>query len=108
MRKRHKKLLKQTKGYRHGRKNLIRLAKQAIFKAGEHSYRGRKEKKRAFRGLWIIKINAAVREQGLSYSQFISGLKKAKIDMDRKVLSQLAENYPDEFKKVVEKVKKSL
>lgn len=107
-RKRHKKLLSQTKGFRHGRKNLVRLAKQALLHAGVHAYRDRRNKKRTFRNLWIIKINAAVREQGLTYSQFISGLKKAKIDLDRKVLAQLAVQYPEEFNKIIEKVKKAL
>lgn len=106
--KRHKKLLKQTRGYRQGRKNLIGLAKQAILHAGVHAYVGRKTKKRTFRNLWIIKVNAAARENGLSYSRFMQGLKKAKIDLDRKVLAQLAENYPDQFKTIVEKVKKAL
>lgn len=107
-RKRHKKLLSQTKGYRHGRKNLVRLAKQAMLHAGVHAYVDRRRKKRTFRQLWIVKLNAAVREQGLTYSRFVSGLKKAKIDLDRKVLAELAVQYPDEFNKIVEKVKKAL
>lgn len=104
--KRHKKILKLAKGYKHGRKSVFRLAKQAIIKAGVYSYRDRRTKKREFRKLWIIKLNAAVREEGMSYSKFINGLKKAKIELDRKVLAQLAVQYPDEFKKIVEKVKK--
>lgn len=104
-RKRHKKLLKLTKGYRHGRKKLVRVAHQAMLKAGQHAYRDRRRKKRDFRGLWIIKINAACREHGLSYSKFIKLLHDKKIELDRKILADLAENHPEEFKKVVEKVK---
>lgn len=104
-RRRHKKLLKLAKGYRHGRKKLVKLARQAVMKAGVHAYVGRKLKKRQFRQLWIIKLNSAVRENGLNYSQFINGLKKAKIELDRKVLAKLAIEQPEEFKKIVEKVK---
>lgn len=104
VRKRHKKLLEQTKGYRHGRKNLVKRAREAMLKAGTYAYRDRRVKKREFRRLWIIKINAAVRPYGLSYSQFIKGLNDAKIPLDRKILADLAENHPEEFKKIVEKV----
>lgn len=106
-RKRHKKLLKQTKGFRQGRKNLFRQAKQAVLKAGVYSYRDRRVKKRGFRKLWIIKLNAAARLQGMSYSKFVAGLKKAKINLDRKVLAQLALESPSEFSKIVEKIKKT-
>ncbi|MBI4175304.1 50S ribosomal protein L20 [Candidatus Berkelbacteria bacterium] len=106
--KRHKNLLKATKGYRHGRKKLFRLAKQAWLKAGEHAFAHRRTKKRDFRGLWIIRLNAAVRHHDLSYSQFIHGLKLAEITLDRKVLSQLAVQEPVEFTQVVERVKTAL
>lgn len=104
VRKRHKKILKLTKGYRHGRKNLIRLAKQAILKAGTHAYRHRRQKKREFRRLWIVKINAASREHGLTYSQFMAKLKKSGVSLDRKILAELAVTKPPEFKKIVDKV----
>ncbi|MBI2263206.1 50S ribosomal protein L20 [Candidatus Berkelbacteria bacterium] len=105
--KRHKKILKQAKGFRHGRKNLIKRAKEALLKAGVYAYRDRRAKKRVFRRLWNVKINAAVRPYGFSYSRFIAGLKKAEITLDRKILADLAENHPEEFEKIVEKVKGS-
>lgn len=105
VRKKHKKILKLTKGYRHGRRKLIKQAKEAILKAGVYSYRDRRVKKRKFRQLWIVRLNAACREQGLTYSKFIKGLKDKKIDLDRKILADLALNEPEEFKKIVEKVK---
>lgn len=108
VRARHKKLLALTKGYRHGRNNLVRLAKQAMIRAGQYSYRDRRVIKRTMRNLWIIKLNAATRLHGLTYSTFSFGLKKANIDLDRKVLSQLAEFHPEEFTRVAEKVKKTL
>lgn len=104
-RKRHKKLLKTTKGYRHSRKNLFRMAHQATLQAGVHAYGDRRRKKRSFRRLWTVKINAACRAQGISYSRFIKALKDKKIELDRKILADLAENHPEEFKKIVEKVK---
>lgn len=103
--KTHKNLLKKTKGYRHGRKSLVRQANQAVMKAGEHSYRDRKIKKRVFRGLWIVQINAACRQNDISYSVFMNGLKKHKIELDRKVLSNIAQENPEEFTKLVEKAK---
>lgn len=105
VKKSHKKLLARTKGFRHGRKNLIKLAHQAATKAGQYAYRDRRAKKRDFRSLWIIRINAGLKPYGLSYSKFMGGCKKAKIELNRKVLSELAVQNPDEFKKVVEKVK---
>ncbi|MCL5794910.1 MAG: 50S ribosomal protein L20 [Patescibacteria group bacterium] len=105
VKKRHKKILKLAKGYRHGRKKLIRLAKQATTRAGVYAYRDRKAKKRDFRSLWIIKINAACRAHGITYSRFMRALKDKNIELDRKILADLAENHPDEFKKIVEKVK---
>lgn len=100
--KRRRNILKYTKGYRWGRKNKIKLAKIAIRKAGQYAYNDRKIKKRANRGLWQIRINAAVREYGLNYSKFISSLKKKKIGLNRKVLAALADKYPPIFKKIVE------
>lgn len=98
-------ILKKAKGYKWGRKKLIKLAKTATTKAGAYSYRDRRTKKRTARRLWQIQLNAAVREHGLSYSKFIAGLKKAKIEMDRKVLSELARKQPKIFAKIVEKIK---
>ena len=105
VRKKHKKLLKLTKGYRHGRKNLVKRAREAIFKAGQYAYRDRRAKKRDFRQLWIIQINAACKLNDIKYSTFMNGLKKAKIELDRKILADLAQNEPEEFTKLVEKVK---
>ena len=104
--KRREKLLKYTKGFRWGRKSRLRAAKEAILHAWSHAYRDRKRKKREFRRLWQIQINAACREHGLSYSKFIQGLKEKKIELDRKILAQLAQNHPEIFKKIVEEVKK--
>lgn len=103
--KRRKNLLKQTKGFRWGRKSKIKLARVASLKAGVHAYRARKAKKRDFRSLWNIKINAAARQHGLSYSKFMHGLKLAKIDLDRKSLAYLAEFEPKIFEEIVKKVK---
>ncbi len=97
--------MKRVKGYRWGRKNKIRLARPAMLKAGAYAFRDRRAKKRSFRNLWTIKLNAAVREHGLSYSRFIDLLKKANIALDRKVLSQLAEKHPGIFAKVVSATK---
>lgn len=108
VRKSRKNLFKLTKGFRHGRKNLVRMAKQAVLKAGTYAYRDRRNKKRAFRRLWIVRLNAAVREHGLKYSIFINGLTKAKIELDRKVLSQIALENPEEFTKIVERVKTTI
>ena len=105
VRRRHKKILKAAKGYRHGRRKLVKLAKEAIVKAGQHAYRDRRRKKRDFRSLWIIQINAACRLNDIKYSTFINGLKKQKIELDRKILADLAENEPEEFRKLVERVK---
>jgi large subunit ribosomal protein L20 len=103
--KRRKNVLKQTKGFRWGRKKLIKVAKTAAVKAGAYAYRDRRAKKRTARALWQVQLNAAVREYGISYSKFIAGLKTAKIEMDRKVLAQLAQKHPAVFAKIVEKVK---
>ncbi len=87
---RHKKVLAQAKGYRGRRKNVYRIAKQAVMKAGQYQYRDRRQRKRQFRSLWIARINAAARELGMKYSTFMNGLKKANIEVDRKVLADLA------------------
>jgi len=105
VRKKHKNLLKKTKGFRHGRKNLVKMARQADLKAGLYAYRDRRNKKREFRRLWIVQINAACRQNDIKYSTFINGLKKAKIELDRKILADLAENNPEQFTRLVEKVK---
>lgn len=104
-RKRRKKILKQTKGYWGARKNVWTIAKNAFEKGLTYAYRHRKLKKREMRALWIQRINAAVREHGLSYSQFIDKLKKSNINLNRKVLADLAMNHPDTFKSIVDKVK---
>ncbi len=103
--KRRQKIIKQAKGFKWGRKSKYKLAKDALKHAWVHAYVDRKKKKRNFRQLWQIKINAASRAQGLTYSQFINKLKKAKIEIDRKILAHLAEKEPEVFKKIVEKVK---
>ena len=103
--KKRTKLLKQVKGYKWGRKKLIRLAKTAQTKAGAHAFVDRRKKKRTMRALWQIKINAFVREQGLSYSVFINNLKKNKVELDRKILADLAVNNKEVLKVVVDKTK---
>ena len=103
--KKRRKLLKEVKGFKWGRKNLIRLAKTASTKAGAHAYADRKKKKADFRGLWNIKINAFVREHGLSYSVFINKLKQNKIEIDRKVLADLAVNNKKVLANLVGKIK---
>lgn len=107
-RARHKKILKMAKGYRGRAKSCFRIAIEKVEKALQYSYRDRKVRKRDFRGLWIQRINAAVREHDMIYSRFISGLKAAHIDLDRKVLSDLAIREPETFAKIVEKAKKAL
>ncbi|MFH1460903.1 MAG: 50S ribosomal protein L20 [Patescibacteria group bacterium] len=103
--KRRKKIIKQAKGFKWGRKSKYRLAKDAVRHALVYAYRDRRTKKRVIRRLWQIKINAASREHGITYSRFINGLKKAKIEIDRKILARLAEKQPEVFAKIVEKVK---
>jgi len=103
--KSHKNTLALTKGYRHGRKNLIKRANEAITKAGQHAYRDRRVKKRTFRNLWVIQINAACRLNETTYSKFMNGLKRANIELDRKVLSQIAQENPEEFTKLVTRAK---
>ena len=105
---RHRKIIKSAKGYFGRRKNTFRAANQAVEKAGQYSYRDRKKRKRNFRSLWIQRINAGVRAEGLTYAKFINGLVKSKIKLDRKVLAELAYNNPEVFKSVVKKVQSSL
>ena len=105
---RHKKVLTLSKGYRGRRSTVYRIAKEAVMKAGQYQYRDRRQKKREFRALWIARINAAVRELGMSYSVFMNGLKKASIDIDRKVLADLAVHDKTAFSKIAEQAKASL
>ena len=107
-RRRHKKILKQAKGYYGARSRVFRVAKQAVIKAGQYAYRDRRNRKRQFRALWIARINAGARANGLSYSRLIAGLKKANVEIDRKVLADLAMNEQQAFAAVVEKAKASL
>jgi len=107
-RARHKKVLALAKGFRGRRKNVFRIAKQAVMKAGQYAYRDRRAKKRVFRALWIARINAASRGLGLTYSKFVAGLKKAEIEIDRKVLAELAVNDPAGFASIFAKVKAAL
>ena len=107
-RKRKKALFKAAKGYRGGRSRLLRTVKDAVDRAREYSYRDRKNRKRDFRRLWIIRINAAIREHGMNYSQFICGLKASKIELDRKTLAYLAMEEPELFAKVAQAAKTNL
>ena len=103
--KRRRNVLRRTKGFKWGGKSKERTAKVRLLKAGVHAFQDRRKKKRNFRMLWQVKINAAVREHGLSYSVFMDRLKKAEIELDRKILADLSENYPQAFKSLVESVK---
>ncbi|HEY4343066.1 MAG TPA: 50S ribosomal protein L20 [Parvibaculum sp.] len=105
---RHRKVIKAAKGYYGRRKNTFRVANQAVEKAGQYAYRDRRTRKRNFRALWIQRINAATRELGLTYGRFIDGLGKAGIEVDRKVLSDLAIHEPEAFKALVEKAQAAL
>ena len=107
-RRRHKKILRQAKGYRGARSRTYKVAKQAVMRSGQYAYRDRRKKKGLFRSLWIIRINAAARENGLSYSKLISGLKKADIKLDRKTLADLAVNDKEVFSLIAEKAKSNL
>ena len=107
-RARHKKMIAQAKGFRGRRNNVFKIAKQAVMKAGQYAYRDRRNKKRDFRALWITRINAACRIEGVSYSRFMAGLKKGSIDIDRKVLADLAVMDKAAFAKIVEQAKASL
>lgn len=105
---RHKKVLDKAKGYRGARSRVLRVAKQAVTKAGQYAYRDRRQRKRQFRALWIARINAAARENGLSYSVFMNGLKKAQIEIDRKVLADIAVFDKPAFTALAEKAKTGL
>ena len=107
-RARHKKVLKQAKGYYGRRKNVFRVAKQAVIKAGQYAYRDRRQRKRQFRALWIARINAAARECGLSYSRFMNGLMKAGVELDRKVLADIAVFDKAAFGQLAEQAKANL
>ncbi|HEC28501.1 MAG TPA: 50S ribosomal protein L20 [Gammaproteobacteria bacterium] len=104
----HKKILKKAKGYYGARRKVFRVAKQAVIKAGQYAYRDRRQRKRQFRGLWIARINAAARENGLSYSRLINGLKKACVEIDRKVLADIAVFDKPAFAAIAEKAKTCL
>jgi len=106
VKKRHKKILKRAKGYRGIRRKLFRKAKEATIRAGQHAYAHRRTEKRAKRRLWITRLNAALRNQGLKYSEFIALLKKNKIELDRKILADLALKEPEVFKQIIAEVKK--
>src|SRR5690606_21455066 len=107
-RRRHKKVLNLAKGYYGARSRVYRVAKQAVIKAGQYAYRDRRQRKRQFRALWIARINAGARELGLSYSRLIAGMRKASIEIDRKVLADLAMNEKAAFAAVVQKAKEAL
>lgn len=107
-RRRRKKILERAKGYYGAKSRLYRIATEAVDKALQYAYRDRKAKKREFRALWIIRINAAARTMGLTYSQFMSGVKKAQIGLDRKALAHIAYNDPEAFNQITEMVKKKL
>ena len=104
----HKKILKEAKGYYGARSRVFRVAKQAVIKAGQYAYRDRRVKKRVFRALWITRINAQARESGITYSQLIAGLKKANIEIDRRVLADLAVHDKPAFSAIVDQAKASL
>lgn len=101
----HKKVLKLTKGYVGVRSKLIKRAKESLLHAGEYSFAGRKQRKREMRKLWIVQIGNAVRNEGVSYSKFIAGLKSKNITLDRKIMAELAINHPEDFKQIIETVK---
>ena len=105
---RHRKIIKSAKGYWGRRKNTFRIANQAVEKAGQYAYRDRKVRKRNFRSLWVQRINAGVRAEGITYSKFINGLNKSGIKLDRKILADIAYNNPEAFKSIVKKVQSSL
>lgn len=105
---RHRKILSKAKGYYGARRKIFRVAKQAVIKAGQYAYRDRRQRKRQFRSLWIVRINAAARDNGLSYSRLINGLKRADIDVDRKVLADIAVHDPEGFAALAEAAKVAL
>jgi len=103
--RRHRKIKSEARGFKHSRSRRVKTAKEALLHAGQYAYHGRKLKKRDLRSLWIMRLNAALREEGLTYSKFIPMLKKAKVDLDRKILADIAANDPDTFKKIVQEIK---
>ena len=105
VKKKHKKLKKQVRGYLKTRRASVKKAREAFIKAGQHAYRDRKRKKREMRKLWIIRLNAALRKQGITYSEFINLLKKNNIELDRKILAQMAVEEPEIFEKIVKEIK---
>lgn len=107
-RRRHKKVLKQAKGYYGARSRVFRVAKQAVIKAGQYAYRDRRQRKRQMRALWVVRINAAARQNGLSYSRLMNGLKKSCIEIDRKILADLAIFEKKAFSEIVSKAKAAL
>lgn len=106
--RKHRKIIAKAKGFKQSRRTRVKQAKEAILHAGQYAYHGRKLRRRNLRSLWIIRLNAAVRERGLSYSKFIDGLEKSKINLNRKVLADMAVRDESAFDKVVDRVKKSL
>jgi large subunit ribosomal protein L20 len=106
--RKHKKVLQMAKGYRMTRSKLFRRAQEAVLRAGEHAFAGRRKRRRDVRTLWIIRVNAALTEKGLNYSRFINGLKKANIEINRKMLSEMAIHNPDHFDQIVKKVQETL
>ena len=107
-RARHRKVLSRAKGYRGARKNVYRVANQAVMKAGQYAYRDRRQRKRQFRALWIVRINTAARQHDLSYSRFVNGLSKAAVEVDRKILADMAVNDQVAFAALAEKAKTAL
>lgn len=103
--RRHRKIKKAAKGYKHAARKRVKVAKEAILHAGQYAYVGRKLRKRDLRRLWIVRLNAAAREHGLTYNKLVAGLKKAKIELDRKTLADIAVNDPETFKEIVSQVK---
>jgi large subunit ribosomal protein L20 len=103
--RRHRKVKKLAKGFKHAQRKRVRTAKEAILHAGQYAYVGRKLRKRDLRRLWIVRLNAAAREHGLSYNKLVAGLKKEKIEIDRKILSDIAINDPDTFKEIINHLK---
>ena len=103
--RRHKKIKKAARGFKHARRKRIKTAKEALLHAGQYAYVGRKLRKRDLRRLWIIRLNAAARKHDLTYSQFIAGLKRASIELDRKILTDIAVNDPDTFEKIISEIK---
>lgn len=103
--KRHRKIKKAARGFKNARSRRVKTAKEALLHAGQYAYEGRKNRKRDFRRLWIVRLNAAVREHGLSYSKFTAALKKGKVELDRKILAEIAVKDPETFKQIVDGVK---